>query len=119
MGKGRVEVVKRNYTLLFYFLFVLSMIGGLALRDTFSYSMMVGGGIGLTFLFCSAYSAEKEKEACELMVRRLLYVFCTTILFINAGRNFKRMNAVRIRAVLILTKYNGNAATCVVKLIFF
>lgn len=52
------------------------MIGGLALRDTFSYSMMVGGGIGLTFLFCSAYSAEKEKEACELMVRMLLfYVF--------------------------------------------
>jgi len=62
MGKGRVKIVKRNYTLLFYFLFVLSMIGGLALRDTFSYSMMVGGGIGLTFLFCSAYSAEKKKK---------------------------------------------------------
>lgn len=68
-------------------------------------------------LFCR----KKEKEACELMVRMLLFLcfFCTTILFINAGRNFKRMNAVRIRAVLILTKYNGNAATCIVKLIVF
>lgn len=55
------------------------------------------------------------------MVRMLLFFmfFCTTILFINGGRNFKRMNAVRIRAVLILTKYNGNAATCIVKLIVF
>jgi hypothetical protein len=53
---------KKNYTLLFYFLFLLSMIGGLALKDTFSYSMMVGSGIGLIFLFCSAYSAEKKKK---------------------------------------------------------
>ncbi len=70
MGKGRVEIVKRNYTLLFYFLFVLSMVGGLALRDTFSYSMMVGGGIGLTFLFYSAYSADKKKKKhvnCDML----------------------------------------------------
>ncbi|MDO6848002.1 hypothetical protein Q4S57_08580 [Priestia megaterium] len=53
---------KKNYTLLFYFLFLLSMIGGLALRDAFHYSMMVGSGLGLIFLFCPAYSAEKNKK---------------------------------------------------------
>ncbi|MBK0294271.1 hypothetical protein IAE22_18345 [Bacillus sp. S34] len=55
--------MKRNYTLLFYFLFVLSMIGGLALRDTFSYSMMVGGGIGLTFLFAPLILQKKRKRS--------------------------------------------------------
>ena len=49
------------------------MIGGLALRDTFSYSMMVGGGIGLTFLFAPLI-LQKKKEACELMVR-MLFMF--------------------------------------------
>ena len=74
----------------------------------------------LSFLLC-LFCRKKEKEACELMVRMLLFFmfFYTTILFINAGRNFKRMNAVRIRAVLIFAKNNGNAAACVVKLIFF
>jgi hypothetical protein len=38
------------------------MIGGLALKDTFSYSMMVESGLGLIILFCSAYSAEKKKK---------------------------------------------------------
>ncbi|WP_165351630.1 hypothetical protein [Priestia megaterium] len=54
--------MKKNYTLIFCFLFLSSMIGGLALKDASSYSMMIGSGLGLIFLFCSAYSAEKKKK---------------------------------------------------------
>jgi hypothetical protein len=43
-------------------LFVASIAGGLALKNIFDYSMIVGVGLGTVFLLCSAFFAGKNQK---------------------------------------------------------
>lgn len=55
--------MKKNYTVIFLMLFVASIAGGLALKNIMDNSMIVGVGLGIVFLLCSAFFAgEKEKS---------------------------------------------------------
>ncbi|UFU00076.1 hypothetical protein KO561_03680 [Radiobacillus kanasensis] len=54
--------MKKNYTVMFIMLFVASIAGGLALKNLFEYSMLIGFGLGVIFLLCSAYFAGKNKK---------------------------------------------------------
>ncbi|MBM6616673.1 hypothetical protein [Bacillus suaedaesalsae] len=54
--------MQKNYTVMFLFLFVASLSGGLALKDIFQYSMLVAVGVGTVFLLCSAYFAGKKVQ---------------------------------------------------------
>lgn len=57
--------MKKNYTVLFLMLFVSSIAGGLALKDFFEYSMIVGVGLGTVFLLCSAFFAGKTEKSSK------------------------------------------------------
>ncbi|OCA90139.1 hypothetical protein F7984_03955 [Pradoshia sp. D12] len=46
----------KNYTVMFLLLFVASIAGGMALKNIFGYSMLVGVGLAFIFLLCSAFS---------------------------------------------------------------
>ncbi|WP_456363726.1 hypothetical protein [Priestia aryabhattai] len=50
----------RNYTVVFLMLFVALIAGGLALKDVFEYSMLVGAGLGTVALLCSVFYASKR-----------------------------------------------------------
>ncbi|MDC3414755.1 hypothetical protein [Terrihalobacillus insolitus] len=54
--------MKKNYTVMFIMMFVASIAGGLALQNVFEYAMVVGFGLGIVFLLCSAYLAGKNKK---------------------------------------------------------
>ncbi|MEH7108848.1 hypothetical protein [Bacillus sp. JJ1764] len=54
--------MKNNYTVMFLMFFVASIASGLALKNIFEYSMVVGVGLGTVFLLCSAFSVGKNKE---------------------------------------------------------
>lgn len=63
MNYNRWKVVifmKLNYTTLFLLLFVASIAGGMAFIETYEYSMLVGLGLGLVFLFCAATALRKD-----------------------------------------------------------
>ena len=53
-------MLKKNYTTMFLLLFVASISGGLALKNFYDYSMLVGVGIGLTFLLCAFIAINKK-----------------------------------------------------------
>ncbi|MTH53406.1 hypothetical protein GKZ89_08250 [Bacillus mangrovi] len=55
--------MKKNYTVMFLMFFAASITGGLALKDTFDYSMIAGAGLGIVFLLCSALFAGKQKNS--------------------------------------------------------
>lgn len=57
--------MKKNYTVMFLMLFVASIAGGLALKNLFDYSMIVGVGLGTVFLLCSAFFAGKKQRASK------------------------------------------------------
>ncbi|OIK14319.1 hypothetical protein [Bacillus sp. MUM 13] len=54
--------MKNNYTVAFLMLFVASIAGGLALKNVFDYSMIVGVGLGTVFLLCSTFFAGKSQK---------------------------------------------------------
>jgi hypothetical protein len=54
--------MKKNYTVLFLFLFIASITGGLALKNVLEYSMIVGVGLGIIFLVCSIYFVGKSQK---------------------------------------------------------
>ncbi|WP_017380346.1 hypothetical protein [Paenisporosarcina sp. TG-14] len=54
--------MKKNYTVLFLFLFLSSIMGGLALKNVLTYSMVIGYGLGVIFLICSIYFAMKDQK---------------------------------------------------------
>jgi hypothetical protein len=47
---------------MFLMLFNSSILGGLALKNVFEYSMLVGVGLGMVFLLCSAISLGKRNR---------------------------------------------------------
>ncbi|WP_338779655.1 hypothetical protein [Metabacillus sp. FJAT-52054] len=53
--------MKKNYTVAFIMLFVASIASGFALKSVFSYSMIVGVGLGIVFLLCSVFLAGKSQ----------------------------------------------------------
>ena len=50
---------------MFIMFFVASIAGGLALKNVFEYAMLVGIGLGVVFLLCSAYFAGKNNKNSE------------------------------------------------------
>ncbi|KAA0547080.1 hypothetical protein FZW96_13950 [Bacillus sp. BGMRC 2118] len=55
-------MMKKNYTVMFLFFFMTSIAGGMALKDHFYYSVVVGVSFGLVFLLCSAFFAGKREQ---------------------------------------------------------
>lgn len=54
--------LKKNYMVLFIMLFAASIAGGLAFKKFFSYSMIIGAGLGIIFLLCAALFAGKTQK---------------------------------------------------------
>lgn len=54
--------MKKNDTVSFIFLFIASISGGFALKNFFTYSVTVGFGLAIIFLFCAAYFAGKNQQ---------------------------------------------------------
>ncbi|MFF3022848.1 hypothetical protein ACFVRR_09305 [Gottfriedia sp. NPDC057948] len=54
--------MKKNYTVFFLLLFTASISGGMALKDYFDYSMIIGVGLAMIFLFASVYSLGKKNR---------------------------------------------------------
>ncbi|QAA23374.1 hypothetical protein C0674_12600 [Sporolactobacillus terrae] len=46
----------------FILLFIASVAGGLALKNIFNYSMIMGLGLGIVFLLCAVFVAGKYKQ---------------------------------------------------------
>ena len=55
--------MERNYAVLFILLFVASIAGGMALKNTFDYSMIIGVGLAMVFLVAAAFSLGKNRES--------------------------------------------------------
>lgn len=51
-----MENKKKNYTVLFILLFVASIAGGMALKNIFDYTMIIGIGLATIFLLAAAFS---------------------------------------------------------------
>jgi amino acid transporter len=55
--------MKNNYTVLFIFLFIASIAGGISLKNIFNYSMIFGVGLAMIFLFAASFSlGQKNRE---------------------------------------------------------
>ncbi|NMD71246.1 hypothetical protein HHO41_13145 [Bacillus sp. DNRA2] len=54
--------MEKNYTVFFLLLFIASISGGMALKDYFDFSMIIGVGLATIFLFASAYSLAKKNR---------------------------------------------------------
>ena len=54
--------MKKNYTVLFILLFVASIAGGMALKNIFDYSMIIGVGLAMVFLLAAAFSLGKKNK---------------------------------------------------------
>ncbi|MGE6415543.1 hypothetical protein ACQKDD_15360 [Planococcus kocurii] len=54
--------MKKNYTVMFLMFFVASIMGGLALKNIFDYSVVAGFGLGTVFLLCSVFFAVKNQN---------------------------------------------------------
>ncbi|MEI2356314.1 hypothetical protein [Mesobacillus zeae] len=54
--------MKKNYTVFFLLLFVSSISGGMALKNFFDYSMIIGVGLAMIFLFAAAFSLGKKNR---------------------------------------------------------
>jgi amino acid transporter len=54
--------MEKNYTVLFIFLFIASIGGGMALKNIFNYSMIFGVGLAMIFLFAAAFSLGKKNR---------------------------------------------------------
>jgi hypothetical protein len=54
--------MKKNYTVLFILLFVASIASGMALKNIFDYSMMIGVGLAMVFLLAAGFFLGKNKE---------------------------------------------------------
>ncbi|MFT8323642.1 MAG: hypothetical protein ABF649_22610 [Bacillus sp. (in: firmicutes)] len=54
--------MKNNFTVLFLFLFIAAIVGGLALKNTFENLMIVAVGVGTIFLLCSAFFAGQGQK---------------------------------------------------------
>jgi hypothetical protein len=52
----------KNYTVMFLMLFSSSILLGLALKNVFDYSMLVGVSLGTVFLLCSAASLGEKNQ---------------------------------------------------------
>ncbi len=57
--------MKKNYTVFFLFLFIASISGGMALKNYFDYSMIIGVGLATIFLLASAYSLGKKNRGIK------------------------------------------------------
>lgn len=54
--------MKINLTVLFLFLFVASIAGGMALRNSMNYSMIIGVALAVIFLLAAAFSYGKKNN---------------------------------------------------------
>ncbi|WP_088011770.1 hypothetical protein [Gottfriedia acidiceleris] len=54
--------MQNKYTVLFLLLFIISITGGLALKNVLEFSMIYGVGLGLVFLVCSIYILVKSQK---------------------------------------------------------
>jgi len=54
------DFMTKNYTVVFLMLFVALIAGGLALKNVFEYSMLVGAGLGTVSLLFSVFFAGKR-----------------------------------------------------------
>jgi hypothetical protein len=54
--------MKKNYTVLFILLFVASITGGMALKNIFDYSMIIGVGLATILLLATAFSLGKKNR---------------------------------------------------------
>jgi hypothetical protein len=54
--------MKKNYTVMFLMFFVASIAGGLAFKNSFDYSMVIGVGLGICCLLCSAFFAGNNRK---------------------------------------------------------
>ncbi|MFB8424707.1 hypothetical protein ACFC4S_22095 [Priestia megaterium] len=52
--------MSKNFTVAFLMLFVVSITGGLALKNVYEYSMLFGAGLGTLSLLFSVYFASKN-----------------------------------------------------------
>ncbi|MGP1909380.1 hypothetical protein ACTSEZ_14545 [Metabacillus sp. JX24] len=57
--------MKKNYTVMFLMLFSASITGGVAAKGLFDYSTIAGWGLGILFLLCAAYFADKNQKTSE------------------------------------------------------
>ncbi|MCM3161467.1 hypothetical protein [Metabacillus litoralis] len=60
--KGQVIIMKSKATVFFLFLFIASIAAGLALKDVFRYSMIIGVGLAMFFIILSALSLSKSRK---------------------------------------------------------
>lgn len=56
----------RNYTSMFLLFFSASIMGGMALKDSFEYSMLVAYGLAIVFLICAVISLGKRIKQSEV-----------------------------------------------------
>lgn len=54
--------MKKNDTVLYILLFVASIAGGMAFKNIFDYSMIVGVGLAMVFLLAAALSLGKKNR---------------------------------------------------------
>lgn len=54
--------MKSNTTVFFLFLFIASIAGGLALKDVFRYSMIIGVGLAMIFIILSSLTLSKSRK---------------------------------------------------------
>ncbi|MBI0581216.1 hypothetical protein IEC97_28285 [Neobacillus cucumis] len=54
--------MKKNYTVMFLMFFVALITGGLALKNIFDFSMIVGVGLGTVFLLCAVFFAGENQR---------------------------------------------------------
>jgi hypothetical protein len=56
------ENIEINYAVLFILLFVVSIAGGMALKNILEYSMTIGVGLAMGFLLAAAFSLGKMNK---------------------------------------------------------
>ncbi|MEY9870443.1 amino acid transporter [Peribacillus sp. B2I2] len=54
--------MKKNYTVFFLLLFIVAISSGMALKNHFDYSMIIGVGLATIFLLASAFSLGKRNR---------------------------------------------------------
>lgn len=54
--------MKKNYTVFFLLLFIIAIFSGMALKNYFDYSMIIGVGLATVFLLAAGFSLGKRNK---------------------------------------------------------
>ncbi|MGE7187002.1 hypothetical protein ACQKKK_24455 [Peribacillus sp. NPDC006672] len=54
--------MKKNYTVFFLLLFIVAISSGMALKNYFDYSMIIGVGLATVSLLAAGFSLEKRNK---------------------------------------------------------